>query len=208
MCSVGTICYDSESFFTQKQSHYSERRECKVLERERLHDETYRWEVVAQLMLENGDAIAQFCRSWLSEGLAEEITQEVFVAAWENLLKYRPQASLRTWLFGIARHKCQQMYRNRARRREIGRTFVDEIHARAHAERPVSPDDLMAHASQEMLLADCMSRLRDEDRIVLTLRYWKEMPVDDIADVMGKSVAAIRKRLLRAQQRLKELMNG
>jgi len=38
------------------------------------------------------------------------------------------------------------------------------------------------------------------------LRYWKEMPVDDIADVMGKSVAATRKRLLRSQQRLKELM--
>ena len=49
-------------------------------------------------------------------------------------------------------------------------------------------------------------QLRDEERIVLTLRYWKDMPVDDIADVMGKSVAAIRKQLLRAQQRLKELM--
>jgi RNA polymerase sigma-70 factor (ECF subfamily) len=187
-------------------SHHSEVGECKVLEQDRLHDEAYRWEVVSQLMQENGDAIAQFCRSWLSEGLAEEVTQEVFVAAWENLPKYRPQASLRTWLFGIARNKCQQMYRNRARRQEIGRTFLDEIHARAHADRPVSPDALMEHASQEALLADCLSRLRDEERIVLTLRYWKEMPMDDIADVMGKSIAATRKRLLRAQQRLRELM--
>ncbi|PON13250.1 hypothetical protein C2W62_35355 [Candidatus Entotheonella serta] len=56
-------------------------------------------------MQEHGDAIAQFCRSWLHEGLAEEITQEVFVAAWQNLPKYRPQAPLRTWLFGIARNK-------------------------------------------------------------------------------------------------------
>jgi RNA polymerase sigma factor (sigma-70 family) len=64
----------------------------------------------------------------------------------------------------------------------------------------------MEHASQEALLADCLSRLRDEERIVLTLRYWKEMPMDDIADVMGKSIAATRKRLLRAQQRLRELM--
>ena len=177
-----------------------------MLEEERLHDADYRWQVVSQLMQENGDAIAQFCRSWLSEGLAEEVTQEVFVAAWQNLPNYRPQASLRTWLFGIARNKCQQMYRNRARRQEIGRTFLDEIHARAHAEQPVSPDDLVEHTTQEALLADCLSQLRDEDRIVLTLRYLKEMPVEDIADVMGKSVAAIRKRLLRAQQRLKELM--
>ena len=178
-----------------------------MLELERLHDETYRWEVVAQLMQENGNTIAQFCRSWLSEGLAEEVTQEVFVAAWQNLRKYRPQASLKTWLFGIARHKCQQMYRNRARRQEISRSFVDEIHARAHAERPVSPEALIIHGSQETALADCLSRLSDNDRIVLTLRYWKEMPVDEIAEVTGKSVAAIRKRLLRAQQRLKELMH-
>jgi RNA polymerase sigma factor (sigma-70 family) len=65
----------------------------------------------------------------------------------------------------------------------------------------------MEHASQEALLADCLSQLRDEERIVLTLRYWKEMPVDDIADVMGKSVAATRKRLLRAQQRLSSTLS-
>ncbi len=177
-----------------------------MLDQDRLHDAAYCSEVVSQLIQEHGDAIARFCQNWLSEGLAEEITQEVFVAAWQNLPKYRPQASLRTWLFGIARNKCQQMYRNRARRQETARTFVAEIHARAHADRPISPDDLATQVSQEAALADCMSRLRDDERIVLTLRYWKEMSVEDIADVMGKSVAATRKRLLRAQYRLKELM--
>ncbi len=100
------------------------------------------------------------------------------------------------------------MYRNRARRQEISRTFVDEIHARAHADWPISPDDLLTQDAQQARLADCLSRLRDEERILLTLRYWKDMPVEEIADVMGKSVAAIRKRLLRAQKRLKELMHG
>lgn len=38
---------------------------------------------------------------------------------------------LRTWLFGIARHKCQQAYRNRARRQAIAMTFAEERRARA-----------------------------------------------------------------------------
>jgi RNA polymerase sigma factor (sigma-70 family) len=66
---------------------------------------------------------------------------------------------------------------------------------------------VVTQASQVARLAACLTHLRETDRIVLTLWYWKELPVSDTADVMGKSIAAVRKQLLRAQQRLKELMN-
>lgn len=56
-------------FFDREHVSDSDVREYKVLEQEMLHDEAYRWEVISQLMQANGDAIAQFCRSWLSEGL-------------------------------------------------------------------------------------------------------------------------------------------
>jgi DNA-directed RNA polymerase specialized sigma24 family protein len=42
----------------------------------------------------------------------------------------------------------------------------------------------------------------------LTLWYWRELPISDIADIMGKSLAAVRKQLLRAQQRLKDLIDA
>jgi RNA polymerase sigma-70 factor, ECF subfamily len=77
-----------------------------MVDRQRLHDDAYRWEVVAALMRDNADAILQYCLTWLGAGLAEEVTQDVFVTAWQGLTKYQPDASLRTWLFGIARHKC------------------------------------------------------------------------------------------------------
>jgi RNA polymerase sigma-70 factor, ECF subfamily len=178
-----------------------------VVDRQRLHDEAYRWEVVAALMRDHSDAILQYCLTWLGEGLAEEVTQDVFVAAWEGLPKYRPDASLRTWLFGIARHKCQQAYRNRARRRAIAQTFVGEIHARAHVASSTTPEGLLAHASQQTRLHESLRKLPSEDRILLTLWYWKELPVAEIAEILGKTEAAIRKRLTRAQQRLKELMH-
>jgi RNA polymerase sigma-70 factor, ECF subfamily len=177
-----------------------------VLDRQRLTDAAYRWEVVADLMRDHGEAIARYCGTWLGEGLAEEATQEVFVSAWQQLPKYRPEAPLRTWLFGIARHKCQQTYRNRRRRQAIVQTFGEEIRAQAHAEDPPAPGDCETPGALRTRLHASLAKLREEDRILLTLWYWKELPVTEIADILGKSVAAVRKRLTRAQQRLKELM--
>jgi RNA polymerase sigma-70 factor, ECF subfamily len=180
--------------------------EYSMIDRQRLHDGAYRWGVVEVLMREHADAILQYCLTWLGEGLAEEVTQEVFVTAWQGLPKYRPDASLRTWLFGIAHHKCQQAYRNRARRQAIAQTFIGEIQTRAHAQESANPEDRLAHAGQQARLHESLTRLPNEDRILLTLWYWKELPVAEIAEIMGKTEAAIRKRLTRAQQRLKELM--
>jgi RNA polymerase sigma-70 factor (ECF subfamily) len=178
-----------------------------VIDRQRVHEEAYRWEVVAALMRDHGDAIMQFCVARLSEGLAEEVTQEVFIAAWEMLPKYRPEAPLRAWLFGIARNKCQQAYRNRARRQAIDQASLEAIRELAHAEGPTSLEDTMTQAALRTRLHDSLSKLSGEDRILLTLWYWKELPVAEIAEIMGKTDSAIRKRLTRAQQRLKELMH-
>jgi RNA polymerase sigma-70 factor, ECF subfamily len=175
---------------------------------QRLPDPEYRWEVVSGLMQDQAKAIMQYCTIRLGEGLGEEVTQEVFVAAWQQLPRYRPEAPLATWLFAIARHKCQQAYRNRVRRQAIARLCVEEIRARSHSQSPPSPDAVVTQASQAARLATCLSQLREIDRIILTLWYWRELPISDIADIMGKSLAAVRKQLLRAQQRLKDLIDA
>jgi RNA polymerase sigma-70 factor, ECF subfamily len=178
-----------------------------VIDRQRVHEAEYREAVVVALMRDHGDAIMRFCVARLGEGLAEEVTQEVFVAAWEGLPKYRPEESLQAWLFGIARHKCQQTYRNRARRQAIDEEHLEVIQERAHAQEPTAPEDKIADAALRTQLHDSLSKLPNEDRILLTLWYWKELPVAEIAEIMGKTEAAIRKRLTRAQRRLKELMH-
>ena len=174
----------------------------------KLHDETYRWRVVSALMRDHQDAITQFCTTRLGEGLAEEIVQEVFVTVWEGLPHYEQRAPLRNWLFGIARNRCQRAYRDRSRRQTIAQTFVDEIRSRSHGAKPVAPEEVAIQSSQVSWLSQSMTRLRDEDRIVITLRYWKDLPVAEIADIIGKSESATRRRLNRAQQRLKEFMDA
>src|SRR5215470_9655819 len=149
---------------------------------QRLPEPEYRWEVVNGLMQDHAKAILQYCTTRLGEGLGEEVTQEVFVAAWQQLPRYRPEAPLATWLFAIARNKCQQAYRNRARRQAIAQLCVEEIRARSHSEGPPSPDAVVTQASQVARLATCLSQLRDTDRIILTMWYWRELPISDIAE--------------------------
>jgi RNA polymerase sigma-70 factor (ECF subfamily) len=180
--------------------------ECMELDPQRVHDETYRWEVVAGLMREHADAIAHYCTSWLGDGIAAEVTQDVFVTAWETLPSFRPDAPLRRWLFGIARHKCQQAFRNRARRRAIAHTFLDDIRRHVHTEPDHTPEHTMADEAQRTALQESLAQLQDVDRMLLVLRYWKELPMADIADIMGKTESAVRKQLERARQRLRQTM--
>ena len=177
---------------------------------QQLHDTPDSEVVVKMLLQRHGDAIVQYCRTRLGEGLAEEVAQDVFVTLWQKSSMQRqpvPEATLIEWVFGIARNKCKQAYRNRARRQAIHQAFCEEIRHYAHAEAPPGPALWEPHTEVRVRLHSCLGQLRETDRVLLTLWYWKELPVTEIADILGLSVAAIRKRLTRAQQRLKDLMH-
>jgi RNA polymerase sigma-70 factor (ECF subfamily) len=176
------------------------------VDRTQIHDEAYRWEVVGALMRDHSEAIMRSCTNWLGEGLAEEVTQDVFVAAWEQLPRFRPVAPMRTWLFGIAHKKCQQVYRNRARRQAIDCTFLEDIKDRVHADSSLTPEGRAAQVSEHTRLCTSLAALREEERILLTLRYWKEFSVADIADILRKPESTVRKRLERAVKRLRAQM--
>src|SRR5262245_19265527 len=123
--------------------------------------------VVQQLIQRYGAAIVQYCRLRLGEAVGEEVAQEVFVTVWQKMAE--PQVSwaleaLPELLFGIARNKCRQTYRNWARRRVIHQTFAEEIRQRAHAEKSPAPQDDEMQAALRFQLHAGLTRLRDTDR--------------------------------------------
>ncbi len=179
-----------------------------MIDQNRLRDDAYRRVIIDDLWQDYNTEIRHYCTTWLGGDLAEEITQEVFTSAWQALARYRPEQNLRAWLYGIAHKKCQQNYRNRARRRQIAEAFLADIGKRAHADEPTSPEQQMAETDQLKQLHDHLAQLPDEARILLNLRYWRDLSMEEIASVMGKSVPTIRKRLRQAEQRLRGWMNS
>ena len=70
------------------------------------------------------------------------------------------------------------------------------------------PEHVMVERAQLARLAASLTALRDDERILLNLHYTKGLPISEISELMGKSEAAVRKRLLRALQRLHKIMDG
>lgn len=175
---------------------------------QKLHDEVYRSRIFTMLVQEYQDRIYRYCVIRLGEIQGEEIAQEVFLTAWENLAKFRQDSAVGTWLTGIAKNKCIQAFRNRVRRQTIANTFVDDIRHQSHTEEMNSPEFLIVDQSQFSELASGLAQLRDDERILINLRYQKELPIAEVAELMGKSEAAVRKRLLRALQRLRKILDA
>jgi RNA polymerase sigma-70 factor (ECF subfamily) len=125
---------------------------------------------------------------------AEDAAQETFLKVYQNLNKYDPQRSFRTWLLSVAAHHCV----DRLRRRRPTVELNEEIRLGSHAnpEATVMQQDAGEHV-QRML-----QNLNHTDRAAVTLRYWYDCSYEEIAEVLGTTVSAVKSRLHRARRAL------
>jgi RNA polymerase sigma-70 factor (ECF subfamily) len=149
--------------------------------------------------------IVGFCTNMLDDAsLGEEMAQEVFLAVYRAMPRFRGHASVRTWLFAIARKQCLQAIRNRRRRSYFEHTQRDTIAATAHRDPPLPPGE--DPELQLQRVKHSLSKLNKAERALLIMRYDTGLPFIDIAHILGISVASVRRRLARALQHLREVM--
>jgi len=147
------------------------------------------------LASEHGKALGRFCSGLLgSRSDAEEALQEALIHALNAMPGYRGEG-VRAWVFGIARNVCATELKKRTRRRSVwGRVFgmsEDEV------VRPL--DDADARMSIDKALVRLSPGLRE----ALLLRYQQGMDATEVADVLGISHAAARKRISLGLARLR-----
>lgn len=179
----------------------------RVIDLQRLKkDEAYREEVFTALVRDYQDAIWRYCVTRLGESRGEEVSQDVFVTVWDTLSKLREESTLPAFLFGIAANHCARVFRNHRRRAEIARAFEQDIRDSVHPTQPALPEHVRDKQTLLAQLADSLTKLRSEDRLFINLRYIKGLSVVELANLAGMNEDAVRKRLLRALQRLREVM--
>lgn len=142
-------------------------------------------------------------RMALSQGQAEEIAQETFLRAWSNLGTFRPErAAFSTWLFTIARNLALHELERAAHQREAG---PDEDAPEQACERP-QPPEALAQARHRQRLHQALRQLTLADRSALALAYIHDLELAAVARIEGCSLAAIKTRLHRARDKLKQLL--
>lgn len=124
--------------------------------------------------------------------LAEDAVQEASFTAWSKLGKLQDQGRLRPWFLGVVANKCRN-----ARRRPW--TSVVKLGI---------PDHLAVASAEEQVLRgsdlrNAVAGLRHEDRLVLVLYFYLDMPLHEVATIVGSSEGATRARLYRAIKRLR-----
>jgi RNA polymerase sigma-70 factor (ECF subfamily) len=142
-------------------------------------------------------------RMALSQSHAEDIAQETFLRAWKNLGDYRPEvAEFSTWLFTIARNLALHELSRAASRHEMA--TADEL-PEMICERP-QPPEALANAQQRDRLQTALRKLPLADRSALALAYIHELDLAAVARIEGCSTGAVKVRLHRAREKLRQLL--
>lgn len=142
------------------------------------------------------------------ESEVEDIVQEIFIKAFQNLGKYRGEAPFQHWLIRIAVRTCYDFLRRHQRNREANFSEITEEDA-DFLDRYVSdslPDDLRVDAVRK-LIHDILERLPAPLRIVITLQAVEGKSVQEIADLTGWSIANVKVRAHRARKEMRKLLD-
>jgi len=153
-----------------------------------------------------GKAIYNYCRHMLGDAThAEDAQQTTFAQAYADFGRYQGRSPLRQWLQGIARHRCLDMLKTMRREKK-------------HVEHPETPPDVETSepSAEEQLhigsigkhLAHCLSKLDDDVRDAILLRFMEQMSYEEMAKVTSTRAATLQMRVARAMSGLRKCLEA
>ena len=137
---------------------------------------------------------------------AEDITHEVFTRLCDNHGKYTPSARFKTWLFTIARNACLDKIRSR---RKWGSLWFKspENHQDVEMDIPspeASPSQNLDNKEAVEVIQLAIGKLPGDQREAIILREYEQLAYDQIAEILGCSLANVKVLIYRARVQLKE----
>jgi RNA polymerase sigma-70 factor (ECF subfamily) len=135
--------------------------------------------------------IFRVCLSYLNDAdKAYDLTQETFIAVWQNLHSFRHQSDIGTWIYRIACNKCLRQIEHDARIKQIELPVQVEY---------TGGDDLLEQ--KHIFLRNCIADLPELERIIIGL-YLEDVPQEKIAEIVGLSHSNIRVKIHRIKKKL------
>ena len=148
-------------------------------------------DVFAHALAEHRHVIERYVRFRIGLAAdADDVLQEVFSAAVANRTALRENTSIKAWLLGIARNKCADYFRRKYRHHEVSLTDAERI--------AVLPSRFAL--TQDSLVQDTLEKLSSQDRQILRLCYWQELPQQEIARRLGVPLGTVKSRLHNARE--------
>jgi len=131
---------------------------------------------------------------------AHDVTSDVFVQVYRSLSKFKRDSRFATWLYRIAVNRAVDSARSAQTRKWF--PFDDAV--RQIRDPKSGPEEVADQKAQSDSVQFVLSKVPVQHRDVLALRYYQDLSIEEIAEVLGCSVAAAKVRLHRARLHFKE----
>jgi RNA polymerase sigma-70 factor (ECF subfamily) len=131
---------------------------------------------------------------------AEELTQDVFLKAFQHLHAFNRQAKLSTWLYRIAYNTA--ISETRRRKMPLQELQEDHRHIPDFGEAPTSREQ------QLQTLNAAINRLPPEEAALISLFYTENKPMEEISQITGLSLSNVKTKIHRTRNKLRKLIEG
>ncbi|WP_299701856.1 RNA polymerase sigma factor [uncultured Pontibacter sp.] len=132
---------------------------------------------------------------------ADDLTQEVFIKVWKNLENFRQDAQLYTWLYRIATNECLTFLSSKRKKfflpiNDVAAELTEKIDSSPH----IDGDEI------QLKLQKALLRLPDKQRLVFNMKYYDELKYEEISEILGTSVGALKASYHHAVKKIEEFI--
>lgn len=135
---------------------------------------------------------------------AEDAMQETSIRIFSKLDSFKGDSSLYTWIYSIATNEALQVLRRRCGLFQsldsegLGEWLKETLYAETE----------MEHSSVEVLFQEALLKLPTQQRLAFNMRYYDEMPYEQIAEITGKNVSTLKSNYHFAVEKIKNYVNN
>jgi len=132
-----------------------------------------------------------------------DILQNVFIKVWKNLAEFREESNLYTWLYRIGTNEALTWMEQQKRRTSVSLSGNEDFFAdKLAAQKDFDPNKI------EWKLQQAIQALPEKQRIVFNLRYYDEMPYEEMGEVLATSVGALKASYHHAVKKVEHYLKG
>ncbi|WP_439559339.1 RNA polymerase sigma factor [Dyadobacter sp.] len=133
---------------------------------------------------------------------ANDVTQDVFIKAWTALENFRGDSKFYTWLYRIASNEAINFLNKKRRKYFVPIYDVEgELAEKLEADPDVSGDAI------QLKLQKAILKLPEKQRLVFNLKYFEELPYEEISEITGTSVGALKASYHWASKKIEDYLN-
>ncbi len=146
------------------------------------------------------EAVFRYCAHRLFERqAAEDVTSDVFLKAVENIHRFKGnEQQFRNWLYRIATNAVNNYLRKSARRNRLLKVAREQTNSQVA--------DCGESADKRALLKEAVFALKPRYQTIITLRFFENLKLTEIAEVLGSSPGTVRSQLARALAKLRKVL--